>query len=431
MMRYCYRLFFIVLFGMPFCSVAEESLPHRSYQDLLDNPPVAGEGFTSEFWGEKITVPVINRRSINAWVAGAALNVPAPSSRKIEPVAALYFWRRPDDSKIFYADVSLLYNSLFFAKTFQESDHFEWVVTFENFTVPLAQNEIIDGRNDEDQELIWGYVRPGFGVGYRTNVAPFHKDNMFAVDWTVEPGYLYFADSNTGAGFRDPQDTIELRTKLQIRMDAMTRNILSLSSHGFVAGADALYGHRFNWERWGINGNNAASEGRNYASMTGYATVVGNLPFLSKRHTVIGSLHAGFGHQIDRFNHTPTSRLYGGINPVAEEYHTGYLPTLPGAAMLEFFPKRYAIAYTEYRYAATFFSFVHAYAGAAYLNARRQHNAGFRRAETVMPFIGARLTTGFLGDTRLVLDAAHNFGVKRKNNGYGGTQVVLSVSGAF
>ncbi|MCH9698082.1 MAG: hypothetical protein K0U68_08275 [Gammaproteobacteria bacterium] len=410
---------------------AGELLPHRSADDLLINPAISGEGFTTEFLGESVTVPAIDRRSINAWVAGAALNMPAPSSRKIEPVAALYFWRRPDDSKIFYADVSLLYNSLFFAKNFADSDNFEWVVTFENFTVPLAQNEIIDGRDDEDQELIWGYIRPGFGVGYRTNVAPFHEDNMFAADFIIEPGYMYFGDSNTGAGFRDPQDTLELRTRLQVRMDAMTRNILSLPASGFIAGSDVVYGHRFNWEDWGINGNNDGSEGRNYASATAYAAVAGGLPFLSKRHRLIGRLNGGFGHQVDRFNHTPTTRLYGGINPVAEEYHTGYIPTLPAGAMLEFYPKRYAIAYGEYRYATTFFSFAHLYGGAAYLNAKRIKSAGVRREEALMPFIGARFTTGFLGDTRLVLDAAHNFGLKRKNNGHGGTQLVVSISGQF
>ncbi|MEE9346520.1 MAG: hypothetical protein V3U88_13015, partial [Methylococcales bacterium] len=148
-------------------------------------------------------------------------------------------------------------------------------------------------------------------------------------------------------------------------------------------------------------------------------------------HRLIGSLHAGFGHQIDRFNHTPTSRLSGGIHPVAEEYHSAYLPIVPAAAMSEFYPKRYAIAYGEYRYATTFFSFAHVYAGAAYLNAKRQYSSGIGRSETVMQFVGARFTTGFFGDTRLVVDAAHNFGVKRKNNGYGGSQVVVSVSGEF
>ncbi len=431
MKKLFYRLWFVVLFLFTVPCFSDDGQTIRSADEILNNPPIAGEGFRTEFLGEAITVPALDRRSINAWVLGAALNIPAPSSRKIEPIAALYFWRRPDDDKIFYGDVALLYNSLFFAKNLEGSKNFEWVVTFENYTIPFAQNEIIDGRDDEDQELIWGYVRPGLGFGYRTNVAPFQVDNMFAVDFTVEPGYLYFADSNTGAGFRNPQDTIELRTKLQVRMDAMLRNTLSLPSQGFVAGADALYGHRFNWERWGINGNNSASEGRNYASLTGYTSVAGGLPFLSKRHRLIGSLHAGFGHQIDRFNHTPTTRLFGGINPVGEEYHTGSMPTVPGASMLEFFPKRYAIAYGEYRYATTFFSFAHVYAGAAYMNARRQYSSGVGRSNTVMPFVGARFTTGFFGETRLVLDAAHNFGVKRKNNGYGGTQLVVSISGDF
>ncbi len=430
-MRFFHRLFLLISIVSPFTCIANDALPYRSADNVLANPPIAGEGFSTTFLGEKVTVPARDRRSINAWVAAAALNIPAPSSRQIEPIAVLYFWRRPNDEKIFYGDVSILYNNLFFAKNFEGSKNFEWVVTFENYTIPFAQNEIIDGRDDEDQELIWGYVRPGLGIGYRTNVAPFHEDNMFAVDFTIEPGYLYFADSNTGAGFRDPQDTFELRTKLQVRMDAMTRNTLSLATQGFVAGADALFGHRFNWERWGINGNNSASEGRNYASLTGYTSIAGGLPFLSQRHRLIGSLRAGFGYQMDRFNHTPTSRLSGGIHPVAEEYHSSYLPIVPGAAMLEFFPKRYAMAYGEYRYATTFFSFAHVYAGTAYLNAKRQYSSGISRSETIMPFVGARFTTGFFGDTRLVLDAAHNFGVKRKNNGYGGTQIVLSVSGEF
>jgi hypothetical protein len=99
--------------------------------------------------------------------------------------------------------------------------------------------------------------------------------------------------------------------------------------------------------------------------------------------------------------------------------------------MAEFYPKRYAIGYGEYRYATTFFSFAHVYAGAAYLNAKRQYNSGISRSNTVMPFVGARFTTGFFGDTRLMMDIAHNFGVKRKNKGYGATQVVVSVAGDF
>jgi hypothetical protein len=52
------------------------------------------------------------------------------------------------------------------------------------------------------------------------------------------------------------------------------------------------------------------------------------------------------------------------------------------------------------------------------------------RTEQLLPWIGARISTGFFGDTMVMLDYAHSF--NNVNNGTRGTnEVMLWVSGEF
>ncbi|MBN2700987.1 MAG: hypothetical protein JXR29_06005 [Methylothermaceae bacterium] len=393
----------------------------------------AGNGFCTRIFGKELHVPVIDRRHIRAWFAGMNLNIPAPSSRLVEPFGALYFWDRPDERKLFYGDVALFYNTLFYAEKFR--GNFEWITTFENFTVPFQQNEIVDGRKQRDEEIMWGYVRPGFGLGWRRQVAPYHNDNMAAVNLTVEPGYLYFADSAAGNGFRDPSSTFETRVHLRLRWDALTRNILSLPQEGFTLGGEAFYGHRFRWRDWGLPQDREKQGHResedDYAWFSAYFLGVSGVPFVSSsRHRLLGNVHLGIGPHMDRFSHTPSTRPMGGFNPLGQEYHSTGFPILPGSTLLEFYPDRYAIVEGEYRYQLTFFSALSVYGGIGYLNTQRDLAGRIDRQNTEMPFVGGRLVTGFFGETVLTLDYAHNFGLRRKETGYG-NQVVLSISGQF
>ena len=411
----------------------DTALPFLTPEQTVEQPQLAGQGFRTTVFGEDITVPSIDRRLVNAWVAGIQFNNPRPSSREFEPVASLYFWRHPENNNsLLHADIAIFFNNIFYAEKFAEESAMEWVLTFENYTIPSASNEIIDGEKELKEEIYWGYVRPGFGLGLRKQVAPGHQDNMMALDWTIEPGFLYFGkNSETAGNFVLPDDTFELRTLLTYRWDALQRNTLSLAHSGFALGADFVYGHRFGWNDWGINGEHKASDGRNYASVRGYASVASNIPFVtSQRHKLIGLVRAGTGHNIDRFNQGPTQRVFGGINPVGEEYHSLAIPILPGAASLEYYPEHFAMAYAEYRYAATFFTYLSGYASTTYMNPQRRIRGGIHRKESILPAVGARVTTGFFGDTRLVLDYSYNFGTVRKDD-FGGHSILLYVSGEF
>lgn len=402
-------------------------------EQIADQPPPAGGRVCTYLFRQRLTIPVADRRHIRAWFLGANYNFPAPSERRVEPFASLYFWEQPDDDRLFWGDVALLYNNLFFAQKFHGD--FEWVTAFENFTVPFQQNEIVDGRKQRREEILWGYVRPGIGLGWRRKMAPFYPDNMQAVSLLVQPGYLYFGDSAAGDGFRDPSDTFETRVHLRLRWDAFRRNLLSLPHDGFALGGDAIYGHRFRWRDWGLpqdQGNRGHRRAEaDYAWFSAYALGISPLPFVtSERHRLLGALHVGIGPNMDRFSHTPTTRPMGGFNPLGQEYHSTAFPVLPGAALLEFFPDRYAIAHGEWRYQPTFFSAVSAYGGAGYLNPQRRLDGRVDRKNTVMPFVGGRIVTGFFGSTLLTLDYAHNFGLHRKESGHG-NQVVVSLSGQF
>lgn len=408
---------------------AAEPLPYLPPEVILKQGLPAGKGFRTRFLDREINVPPLDRRSLNAWELGSTINFPAPSGRPLEPFGAIYLWRRPDKERLFHADIALVYNNLFFAKAFAKNSPFEWVTTFENYTLPrLEQAELIEGRDDEDSKVEWGYARPGFGVGYRRQVSPFHQDNMAALDFIVEPGLLYFGRHNKGSGFIKPEDTFELRTRLQFRWDALSRDLLFLADEGFAMGADGVWGYRDHWNDWGLDGR---EKGHNtYTLGSAYALIATPLPWGGKRHHLIASVHGGIGHHLDRFNRTVTQRLGGGINPLGQEFHSTAYPVLPGAAYLEFFPDHYVIGYGEYRFATTFFSNLHLYGGGAYLNPQKVKRGNVQRDDTVMPFVGARISTGLPGKMLLVVDYAHNFGLKRKQTG-SGNQVTIWLSGMF
>ncbi|MGH8722825.1 MAG: hypothetical protein ACREU4_12625, partial [Burkholderiales bacterium] len=72
--------------------------------------PEAAEGFRTEVLGRDVAVPPRDRRSIDAWDVGAMAWYPAAESEHELPLAALYFWRRPDEQQFFRGTVSILYN---------------------------------------------------------------------------------------------------------------------------------------------------------------------------------------------------------------------------------------------------------------------------------------------------------------------------------
>ena len=404
----------------------DSQLPLLQPEGTVYRTPRAGEGFRTEVFGQEIKVQPDDGRKETAVDLGVAFYKPLPHGEQFIPFGSLYLWRHPDDQSLFRADIALAYNDIFWAGPLPHLGPFEWVLTFNNYTIPFAQNELLDGVAIKSEELTWGYVQPGFGFGYRTKAAPGHQDNMFAVDLTMEPGFLYFGrSSKTANNFVVPQSTFELREHLQVRWDAFERNLLSLPHEGFAAGADVIHGNRTNWKNWGVDGTQSADGGSDFLSCSGYVLAAGGLPGVeSDRHRLIGSLHAGTGYNLDRFS---APRVGGGVQTMGEEYGSTWRPVLPGSAIQEFFPKHYAIAVGEYRWEAFFFTYLSVDASVGWLDRLRQIGTDVTTRNDVFSSVGARLTTGFFFDTRMQLAYNHNFAVIR-NGHYGENEIVLHFS---
>ncbi|HAM50707.1 MAG TPA: hypothetical protein DCP92_08465 [Nitrospiraceae bacterium] len=410
----------------------DEQLPLLLQPDSPEyRTPRAGDGFRTQVFGREITVQPTDRRSVSAWDFGLALDLPTPGGRALTPFGSIYLWRHPNDQTLFRADLVGVYDDVFFARSSPDLKSFEWVLTFDNYTLPFAQSELVDGEAVKTEELYWGYVRPGFGFGYRRQVSPGHQDNMAAVDLTIEPGFLYFdKGSKTADNFVVPDNSFELREHLQLRWDAFERNILSLPHEGFAAGADLIYGNRFDWQNWGTNGSQAASEGRDYFSFTGYLLAAGGVPGIqSDRDRLIGSLHGGVGYHLDRFS---APRVGGGVQPMGEEYGSTWRPILPGSVIQEFFPEHYLIAAGEYRRELFFFTYLSLNGSIGWLD-RLTHTGNGIEISTkndLFSSLGARVTTGFFFNTRMQLAYNYNFGVFRDGS-YGGHEVLLHFSRDF
>jgi hypothetical protein len=249
---------------------------------------------------------------------------------------------------------------------------------------------------------------------------------MFSLSATVEPKFLYFSEGHDASPFFvTPQDTFELLGRVAMRWDALERNLLDLSHHGYALGFDAIAGWRANWEDWGIGAQERAERGRDWRLLQAFAIAADGVPGQSERHRLIGSLHGGWGGDLDRFSRP---RLGGG--PGGDEFLSLARARIPGATLSEFTPSHYAVAIAEYRYELFFFTYLSARASTAWLERDRLRLAGIRRENDVLTSLGGRLTTGFFFRSRLQVDYNYNFDVIRDDN-RGGNELVVHVSRSF
>ncbi|HTP64645.1 MAG TPA: hypothetical protein VMJ66_04575 [Geobacteraceae bacterium] len=389
--------------------------------------PRAGEGFATELFGKTITVQPRNMRSTSSVDVGLQVNLPSPDGKTVLPFGAVYLWRHPDDHMLFRADLVGFYNDIFLSGSTAGMKNFEWVLTFENYTLPTKQYELVDGNPDKSQELYWGYVRPGFGFGYRRSVSPDYQDNMFAVDLAVEPGYVYFGrGSDTFPNFVVPNSTFEIREHLQMRWDALERNLSSLPHRGFAAGIDLINSNRTTWHDWGLNAENTG--GRHYMSASGYLLGAGGVPGItSERHRLFGSIHAGIGSDLDRFS---APRIGGGAITLGEEYGSSWRPVLPGTVMQEYFPSHYVVGVAAYRWEALFFTHLSLDASIGWLDRQRQTGPVISDTTVKNNFfyaVGTQLTSGFFFKSQMQLTYNYNFAEVRHGR-YGGSEIVLHFS---
>jgi hypothetical protein len=390
--------------------------------------PRAGEGFETTVLGREVRVEPRDRRTITAWDLGLSAIAPGVPTQEVLPFGSLFFWRQPDERTFFRAVLLGFYDDIIFAKSAESTSPIEAVFTFENLTLPVARNEYIDGKGFEDEQLLWGQVRGGVGIGYRERLPqPGYNDNMLAVSLLAEPGYLYFDDGKDAApGFVEPQDTFEGRLHLKLRLDALERNLVELPHRGFALGSDLTYGYRTNWEDWGINRERDASSTKDFQSLSGYLVGVRGVPFVeSERHRLIGTLHGGWGDGQDRFSNFRT-----GGGPTGYEFESISRPVLPGAMIEEYRTDRYAVAIGEYRYEPIFFAYVSLRSSVSYVRRERLHGGVREWSDDVLGSVGARLVSGFFFETLLQLDYNYNAGVLRRGE-FGGHEVTVHVSGSF
>jgi hypothetical protein len=387
--------------------------------------PRAGQGFFTRIFGQKVVIWPEDRRSVSAWDLGA-VHTPGATDLEWEPIAAVFLWRRPDDDNFLRAVVNGVYNEIEYAHSPDGWGPFEIVATLDNLIFPLPQSEYVDGEPNNREELVWGHVVPGIGLGYRIGVSPGKADNMFATSVTFEPGY-FFADegAKTAASFVQPANTFEERVHWRVRYDALERNLLELAHKGFAFGMDTIGAHRASWKDWGTNGEVSAKDGRDYLSWTGYARAATAVPGLNEQHRLLFGVHGGVGSDLDRFS---APRVGG--DPQDDEYGALRDPVIPAALPNEFFPDHYAIATLEYRFEPIFFTYVGIEGSVAWLDRDRATITGIEREDGIMKSVGVRLTTGFVFETRLEAEANYNFDVVRDGH-MGGYAVLFHVSRKF
>ena len=389
--------------------------------------PIAGKEFHTTFAGEKIDIPPENRRSVTAWDVGIAVT-PQLSKNEFLPLGSIYVWRRPSERHFLRAIIAGVFNDVFYSYSPENAGPLQYVATFENFTVPFDQAEFIDGDRIEQEELTWGYVRFGAGLGVQDQIGPY-QDNIRSASLTVEPGYYLFSRGNSVANdFVTPQSNFETRLHARFRWDDLERNLLELAHQGYAFGADLVIAHRSEWEDWGRNGQEDGDGHQEYGFANAYVRTASGVPGLqqNERHRFLTSAYGGIGNNLDRFS---APRLGGA--PQSDEFGALASPRIPGALVREFFPNHYAVAAGEYRYEATFFSYIGLRGSVSYLDRNRLRNNGqIKRENDVLGSVGGRLTTGFLLETRLQLEYNYNTAVVRDSD-FGGHNVVLHISGGF
>ncbi len=396
----------------------------------------SGEGFRATVFGEPRTIAARDRRSVSAWTAGVAM-APHADESAAWPFGSLYFWnhelQRDTSTQLLRAVIAGAYNELLFRQGAATPGGGEWLATFSSYTPPWSSGELIDGELPDQEKVHWGYLRPGVGFAFPSmrELLGAEQDNLLASMFVVEPGLLYFGRADRTAGtFALPDSTFELRARWHLRVDALERNLLELPHRGFAAGADAIYGNRAQWDTWGLPGTEThdGHSGRDYATVAGYLFAIGDVPGArDDRWRLCASLHAGAGDSVDRFSAT---RVGGGPDLRGEEWDTSARPLLPGSAVGEFYPDRYAVGSLSLRRELTFFTFVDFGATVATLDRDRETTAGRMRECDTLTAVQTRLTTGFLGNTRLLVDYAYGFDVVRAGE-RGGHEIVVQVSGRF
>lgn len=383
--------------------------------------------------GMEFDVPERDRSNIMAVSLGAAIYTPKVADNVVIPFAAFYYTKSWEEHRrrlrMILAGVA---NFVDFFEGSWNNAGIELAFNFENYTIPIPSSLEIEKQAIEDSEIYWGYVRAGFGLGWRTRVSPWQVDNNLAFYFMYEPGLLYFREtSNTSDNYIVPKTTFEDRLHFRLRVDAMERNIMELRHDGWAAGFDGIYGYRHRWRDHDFNGSFKEDDTQSYYYVSGYFTWAGGPKFLSERHRFIFSFYGGatVGDDLDRYS---APRLGGG--PGGDESEALSRSPIPGARFDEFIVSNFLLCGLEYRIELMFFVYLHI-KGIIGPVRRMEYDENDQEVSLskneVVGSIGVALTTGFVWDSQLYIEYVHDRGLLHGEKGTDGHNVLISWSKSF
>jgi len=299
-------------------------------------------------------------------------------------------------------------------------------VRLENYTVPFASRELVDGRSVDESSLIWGTVDGWLGLGWRWPVAPFNADNELLVGVYYHGGLEYHRrTSDTPDGAVIPRDTYTHGLRVRLRGDGLQRNLLEQPHQGWAAGLDLEYTRRDFWRDYSTPGLGTwdREETRDVVKASGYLVAALPVPWLNERHRLVFQGHAGFAPvgKLDRFS---AFRVGGGPLPT-EASDLGRNP-FPGAMFDQFPLEEYLILTVEYRVELLFFVFLHLRATYA-IGSTSTIRGGLPRFRQDTGYtVTAALTTGFPWDSTLYFEFDYDAnGAVRGGDELGSTFVVM------
>lgn len=420
--------------------VACAALARAGAQDAPYRTPRAGEGFETDLFGKRISVPQRDRRSTRALTLGGAYFDPPVAGSSGSPLFNVY-WRRYWDDRRIFGLFSGFYNHVEYGEHLAATEgrrartYLEAVGIFENFTIPTPLTEVSpSGREADGSEVWWGRISLDLGPGVRTGLPPFGVDNSLQVAVLAHIQWDYFAeDDRTAPGAIVPRDTYTYGGRLVLRLDALERNLLELPHRGLAGGVTVDLLRRGDWRPTGLRGPDGARLGprpdtRDILRVAGYGFAAFGVPFLSERHRLVAQVHGGWAPPgtLDRF-----SAFRFGAGPYQSEAYDLSRVAFSLVAFEALTAERYLIAGVTYRFEALFFLYPHARVQWAWGRFGEWDDARWdlRFEERSAWLYSVGVTTGFAFKSQIMVEYTYGTGLFR--DGRDGHAVLLMWSKSF
>ncbi|MDD5066876.1 MAG: hypothetical protein PHF84_07490 [bacterium] len=415
------------LFRLVVCSCLMMFLPDKVSFPVLagetgHRTPRAGEAYQAIVAGIEIEMEADERMESKGIDVGFTWGKLDRSS-SLAPYAG-FFWdkKTAENKRRFYLILAGIYNFLDFGDSTWNRNGFEYLITWENSTMPLTGEQVLNGREMEGTEIYTGYLQPGIGFGWRHIVHPHHPDNDLKLGLYYEPDYIYFIRAeDTSPAYALASDTFEHRLHFKMRLDAFERNLLEFRHSGWDFGTDLICGCRQRWRDHGFEGQYSGEDTRQYILLKGFSTFCFGIPGLSERHRLLPSLYAAYSPDLlDRY-----SAAALGHDSNSEDANSLDFPVLYGVTSEEVLANQYFIATLEYRLEVLFFLFLHFRVSGGFLNCQSlqdpaRPDSGIQYIRERFRALDAGISSGFLGDSMISFDYGYNWDIKRgeKRGGY-------------